>query len=120
MLTLGSIVIRVDDVGRQTAFWKAALGYTETLVRVDDFVVLAPPGGVGPSIALDKWRAPRVTPPRLHLDLFADDQAAEIARLVELGATEVEWDGYPENADYVVLADPEGNRFCVIDAAGET
>ena len=57
-------------------------------------------------------------PPRLHLDLYADDQAAEVQRLLALGAEEVHWDKRPPNADYVILADPEGNRFCVVDARG--
>ncbi len=55
-------------------------------------------------------------PPRIHLDLYAEDQAAEVERLLALGATEVHWDKRPPDADYVILADPEGNRFCVIDA----
>jgi hypothetical protein len=54
-------------------------------------------------------------PPRIHLDLYADDQSAEVARLIGLGASEVYWDKRPAHADYVILADPEGNRFCVID-----
>jgi hypothetical protein len=53
--------------------------------------------------------------PRVHLDLYADDQGAEVERLVSLGAQRVEWDLYPEDPDFVVLADPDGNRFCVID-----
>lgn len=56
--------------------------------------------------------------PRVHLDLYAADaaeQAAEVTRLLALGAERVNWDDYPEDADFVVLADPEGNRFCVID-----
>jgi len=40
---------------------------------------------------------------------------AEVERLRALGATEVHWDKRPPDADYVILADPEGNRFCVID-----
>ena len=56
-------------------------------------------------------------PPRIHLDLYAEDQAAEVERLIGLGATEVHWDKRPPDADYVILADPEGNRFCVIDAS---
>jgi hypothetical protein len=54
----------------------------------------------------------------VHLDLYAGDaadQAAEVARLVALGAERVDWDLYPEDPDFVVLADPDGNRFCVID-----
>lgn len=56
--------------------------------------------------------------PRVHLDLYAGDaaeQAAEVARLVSLGAERVDWDLYPDDPDFVVLADTEGNRFCVID-----
>ena len=46
----------------------------------------------------------------------AEDQVAEVKRLLTLGATEVHWDRKPADADYVIMADPEGNRFCVIDA----
>ena len=55
-------------------------------------------------------------PPRIHLDLYADNQASEVERLLAQGATEVHWAKRPTDADYVILADPEGNRFCVIDA----
>jgi hypothetical protein len=58
--------------------------------------------------------------PRVHLDLYAGDaadQAAEVERLVELGATRVDWPLYPPEPDFVVLADTEGNRFCVIDTS---
>jgi hypothetical protein len=55
-------------------------------------------------------------PPRIHLDLYTDDQPGEVRRLLALGATEVHWDRRPPDADYVILADPEGNRFCVVDA----
>ena len=67
-------------------------------------------------MSLDKWPARVQVPPKIHLDLYAEDQAAEVARLIALGATEVHWDKRPPDADYVILADPEGNRFCVIDA----
>lgn len=56
-------------------------------------------------------------PPRIHLDLYADDQAQEVRRLAGLGAREVHWDKRPADADYVIMEDPEGNRFCVIDAS---
>ena len=62
-------------------------------------------------------RAPLQIPPRLHLDLYTDDQAAEVERLIALGATEIHWDKRPADADFVILADPEGNRFCVVDTA---
>lgn len=50
---------------------------------------------------------------RHHLDLYASDQAAEVERLLGLGAQRVEW-RYEPGADYVVLADPDGNGFCVV------
>jgi catechol 2,3-dioxygenase-like lactoylglutathione lyase family enzyme len=117
MLRVGSIVIRVDDLPRQTAFWVAALDY---IPREDpnegDFVLMRPRDGVGPNLSLDRVRSTVHIPPRIHLDLYAEDQAAEVQRLISLGATEVHWDKRPPDADYVILADPEGNRFCVVDA----
>lgn len=115
MLTVGSIVIRVDDLVRQQAFWSQALDYVSRRAS-DDFVILRPREGAGPNISLDAVRSSRVLPPRIHLDLYADDQAAEVARLIDLGAREVEWSGRPADADYVILEDPEGNRFCVVSA----
>lgn len=56
--------------------------------------------------------------PRLHLDLFvdtADEQRSAVERLVALGAQQVDWDSYPPDPDFVVLAGPEGNLFCVVD-----
>lgn len=117
-LKVGSIVIRVDDIEREAAFWAAALGYARRADTSTDFALLYPPDRTGPNVSLDAYRAAERVPPRIHLDLYADDQAAEVARLVALGATEVHWSKRPPDADYVILADPEGNRFCVVDAAG--
>ena len=54
----------------------------------------------------------------MHLDLYARDaseQASEVERLVALGAERVDWNLYPDDPDFVVLSDPEGNRFCIVD-----
>ena len=119
MLQIGSIVLRVDDLQRQVAFWMAALDYVPREGPTDDdFVLLRPKDGVGPNLSLDQVRSELHVPPRIHLDLYAEDQAAEVERLIALGATEVHWDKRPADADYVILADPEGNRFCVVDASG--
>ncbi len=115
MLRVGSIVIRVDDLARQVAFWSAALDYVPREEDADDFALLRPRDGVGPNVSLDRVRSTAQVPPRIHLDLYTADQAAEVQRLLGLGATEVHWDKRPADADYVILADPEGNRFCVID-----
>ncbi|HET9435388.1 MAG TPA: VOC family protein [Candidatus Limnocylindrales bacterium] len=116
MLRVGSIVIRVDDLDRQKAFWTAALDYVPRESDDDTFALLRPRNGVGPNVSLDRVTAAVQVPPKIHLDLYAEDQAAEVERLKRLGATEVRWDKRPADADYVILADPEGNRFCVIDA----
>ena len=116
MLRVGSIVLRVDDLELQARFWEAALGYVRRPTDSDDFVLLRPRDGVGPNVSLDRVRSALQIPPRIHLDLYAADQASEVERLKALGATEVHWDRRPPDADYVILADPEGNRFCVVDA----
>lgn len=118
-IRVGSIVIRVDDLERQKAFWMAALDYLPREGDDDTFALLRPRDGNGPNVSLDKWPAPLQVPPKIHLDLYAQDQAAEVQRLIGLGATEVDWPRKPADADFVILADPEGNRFCVIDVHWE-
>jgi len=117
MLVVGSIVIRVHDLPRQIEFWSKALGYAPREGDDDTFALLRPRNGQGPNVSLDTMRSEVQVPPRIHLDLYADDQRAEVDRLKSLGASEVEWSRKPADADYVIMADPEGNRFCVIDAA---
>jgi catechol 2,3-dioxygenase-like lactoylglutathione lyase family enzyme len=120
VVTVGVVVLGVDDVERAAAFWTGAL---DCDVRRDGFggwaTVLVPrEGGAGTSLALQRSATPPQDHPRLHLDLHVGDaveQAAEVDRLVALGARRVDWDGYPDDPDFVVLADPEGNRFCVVD-----
>ncbi|MFF2078144.1 VOC family protein [Kitasatospora sp. NPDC058162] len=120
MLTIGSLVLGVADMPRAVAFWSAALDYVprDGLVE-DDWTVLVPAdGGTGVQLALGYSETPVQDHPRVHLDLYADGaaaQAAEVDRLLALGAASVDWDLYPDDPDFVVLADPEGNRFCVVD-----
>jgi predicted enzyme related to lactoylglutathione lyase len=115
MIRVGSIVLRVDDLERQVDFWEAALDYVRRESDSDDFVLLRPRDGNGPNISLDLARSTLQLPPRIHLDMYTADQAGEVERLIALGATEIHWDKRPPDADYVILADPEGNRFCVVD-----
>ena len=115
MIRVGSIVLRVDDLKRQSEFWSAALDYAPRDDPSEDFKLLRPRTGVGPNLSLDLAHSTVQVPPRIHLDLYTEDQAGEVERLIALGATEVHWDKRPPDADYVILADPEGNRFCVVD-----
>lgn len=118
MIVVGSIVIRVGNLERQRAFRTAALDYVIREPQDDDFAMLQARDGRGPNVSLDVMPSDRTLPPRIHLDLYAEDQPAEIARISGLSASEVHWDGRPTDADYVIMEDPEGNRFCVIDATG--
>jgi len=122
MLSIGTVVVGVGDLHRSVAFWTQALGYVprDEIKEDDDFAVLLPAAGPGAHLALGVSATPVQEHPRLHLDLYAGDaadQAAEVERLVALGATQVDWDLYPPDPDFVVLADTEGNRFCVIDTS---
>ena len=108
MLRIGSIILKVSDTDRAQSFWMNALGY-EPVRPGSDF--LRPGTGDGPLLHVDANDC-------THLDLFVEgdqaNQEAEVERLIALGATRVDW-VYPENADFVVLADPDGNLFCVIE-----
>ena len=111
MVTIGSIVINASDVSRAADFWAEALGYVPRPGADESWALLAPADGNGPNLAFDRSD-------RTHLDLYAanaDEQQAEIERLIGLGAKRVEDWPYPEGADFVVLADPAGNLFCVVD-----
>lgn len=123
MLTVGVVVLGVTDVRRAAEFWCEALGYE---LREDGFggwgTVLTPPDGTGTKIALQRSQTSPQGHPRLHLDLHVADaaeQAAESARLTALGAERVDWDCYPDDPDFIVLADPDGNRFCIVDLSHE-
>lgn len=121
MLRLGTIVLGADDVDRAAAFWASVFGYEAVAFpdSDDDFTILVPPDRVGTRIALHRSVTPAQELPRVHIDLVVDstvDQLSEIDRLVALGATRVPWN-YPSDPDFVVLADTEGNRFCIVDAS---
>jgi catechol 2,3-dioxygenase-like lactoylglutathione lyase family enzyme len=118
VISIGSIVIRVDDLQRQLDFWTAALDYVPRRPPEEDFVVLEPRNGGGPNVSLDRVPSTVQVPPRIHLDLYSEQQDRDVDRLLRLGASRVEWSKRPADADYVILADPEGNRFCVVDTAG--
>ena len=73
--------------------------------------VLIPEDGDGIQLSLSLVSSPKAR--RHHIDLFTDDQEAEVNRLLALGAVRKEW-RYPPDADYVVLQDLDGNPFCVV------
>jgi catechol 2,3-dioxygenase-like lactoylglutathione lyase family enzyme len=119
MLTIGSTVVGVGDIPRAVAFWTEALGYVPREPGDETFVVLVPRDGAGvPRLSLMLAESAPEPEPRVHLDLYAEGgregRAREVERLVALGARHAAWDRYPPDPDFVVLEDPDGNRFCVI------
>jgi catechol 2,3-dioxygenase-like lactoylglutathione lyase family enzyme len=112
------VVINVQDMERAVAFWSAALGYRQREDRWDPkFMMLIDPNNRRLPVSLQITAAPPQEPVRVHLDLYTDEQQLHVERLVALGATGVDDWPYPEDADFVVLRDPDGNEFCVIDHA---
>jgi hypothetical protein len=100
-------------------FWEAALGWRRTYDDGNEIVLESPAGspqdGVAPDILFLKVPEAKSVKNRLHLDLRPADQAAEVARLEVLGARRVDVGQGPEST-WVVLADPDGNEFCVLRA----
>ena len=112
------VCIDTQDPARIAAFWEAALGWRRTHEDPDE-VVLEPPAGrpedgVSPDLLFLRVPEAKSVKNRLHLDLRPVDQALEVARLEALGARRVDI-GQGEQT-WVVLADPDGNEFCVLRA----
>jgi catechol 2,3-dioxygenase-like lactoylglutathione lyase family enzyme len=120
-LYIGSAVLKVADLPRAAAFWGAALGYVvrgrnDTSVKPGtDFVVLTDPRRRWSNLSLQLSHEPKQGRNRIHLDLYTQEQRAEVARLEVLGATRLPWD-YDEGDDFVVLANLDGNEFCVVQS----
>lgn len=108
------IVIDAHDLPRLAEFWSAVLGWPILSERERE-IVIGP--SVDGSIGICLMPSPdaKVTKNRVHLDLTteAEDREAEIERCLALGATRVDV-GQTGDVSWVVLADPEGNEFCVV------
>ena len=114
-IRLGSTVINCADIQLMTSFWCQALDLApSSAAEDDDFRVLRGENG---SISLQLSATTVSARDQMHLDLYSDDQTAEVKRLVGLGARIVRHHRHPED-DYVVMTDPEGNEFCVCAKPG--
>jgi catechol 2,3-dioxygenase-like lactoylglutathione lyase family enzyme len=115
-LHLATVVVNVQDMERAVAFWSRALGYERREQTWDPgFMMLVDPEKRRPPLSLQITEQRPQQPVRVHLDLYTSEQARHVERLVDLGATRAEDWPYPDDADFVVLRDPDGNEFCVID-----
>jgi len=100
------------DPARLASFWAAATGLRESWRHENDFLIL----GETPGLCLGFQRVPeaKTVKNRVHLDWSSDgDAVAEIERLLELGATVVDRQKMPQGFGWTVLANPDGNEFCV-------
>ena len=115
-MTLSLEMITVDCVDPDTLaqWWAQAVGGTVSALMPGEFMV----GEKSSWLKLGFQRVDDPTPGknRVHLDFTAADQEAEVARLARLGAREIERHSFGDEFSWVVLADPEGNEFCILAA----
>jgi hypothetical protein len=114
---VGSVVIDCNDFPLMLAFWQEALRYTPREPAEVGWVVLHDPLGKHVNVSLQLVPEPRIGKNRLHFDLYTDNQAGEVERLIALGATRHGRQAMV-GEDFVTLEDPEGNIFDVIDKPG--
>lgn len=110
-LTVEMITIDCADPDALSRWWSEALGGDVTALEPGEFVMLVRPEG--PRLGFQKVPDPTPGKNRMHLDFAAADAEAEVARLVSLGARETERHSFGDDFSWVVLADPEGNAFCI-------
>lgn len=116
-LRIQCLCVDTRDPDRIATFWESALGWRRTHAEPDE-VVLEPPAGspedgVSPDLLFLRVPEDKSVKNRLHLDLRPVDQSREMDRLIGLGATRVSV-GQADDVSWVVMADPDGNEFCVL------
>ena len=121
-MRIGSVVIDCSDFDKMAAFWREALQYVPKRPADHGWVILADPTGTSPNVSLNLKDRPMMHSKdsgwrlsdkiRLHVDFYSRDQQADVERLLKLGASIVK--PAEEGHDYAILADPEGNHFCVV------
>jgi predicted enzyme related to lactoylglutathione lyase len=117
-IKVGSVVFNCIDFVKMRDFWAQALGYAarpgaDPGPEPHRFSVLRDPSGKGANVSIDEGEPERG---QLHLDLYSQDPEEDVTRLLQLGATL--YRKREPGEDFTVLADPEGNLFCVVDARG--
>jgi hypothetical protein len=107
-----NLVVDALDPARLARWWAEALGYQITFERPEEVEIRRSAGEL-PGLVFVPVTQPKETKNRLHIDLRPTDQEAEVERLVNMGARHVDV-GQGSADTWVVLADPEGNEFCVL------
>ena len=105
------VVVDSEDPARLARWWAEALGYQIVSEKPDEVEIRRSPDEL-PGVLFTPVPEAKTGKNRLHFDLRPDDQEAEVERLVDMGARPV--DIGQHDVSWVVLADPEGNEFCVL------
>jgi predicted enzyme related to lactoylglutathione lyase len=115
-LRLATIVVNALDMDRAADFWSRALGYDrpDHIGPTDQFAHLTDPAGTAPTVLIQRAEQIPSDPAPVHIDLYTSKRDEHIDRILALGATRVDDWSYPEEHSFIVLRDPEGNEFCVI------
>ncbi|WFE30548.1 VOC family protein [Solwaraspora sp. WMMD791] len=110
-----NLVVDADDPPRLARWWAQALGYQIVHEAADEVEIRQSPDQL-PGVVFVPVPERKQLKNRLHIDLRAADQAAEVERLVDMGARRVDID--QGDVSWIVLTDPEGNEFCVLSGRG--
>lgn len=112
-MRVGAVVVHCHHFDRMVDFWCKALNYVPREPPSDGWVVLTDPTRQGPNLSLQARDHAASKRSWWHLDLYTPDRESEVVRLVGLGARRYPWRSNGP-ADFVVLEDPDGNLFCVV------
>jgi hypothetical protein len=112
-LTWEELIVDCEDFTAQGHWWADALGW-QIIDESDDGIEIRNPNGSGPTLLFLDVPEKKTVKNRLHLDFVPDDQNVEVERLLAMGASRADVGQGDES--WVVLADPEGNEFCVLAA----
>jgi hypothetical protein len=113
-VTFTELVVDCHDPAKVAAFWQAVLGYEVVATSGEEIEIGGGPG-TGPTLLFARVPDDKVVKNRLHMDVSPSPgsvQAEEVERVLALGATPV--DIGQGDVSWVVLADPEGNEFCIL------
>ena len=117
-LRIGSVVIDCINFDEMLTFWQQALHYVPREPAKDGWVVLRDPDGRNVNVSLNQVSVSEKLMGRnwLHFDLYTNEQQGEVERLLKLGAIRHPQTYEPDD-DFIVLEDPDGNLFCVVDTS---
>ena len=113
-MRIGSVVIDCTDFDAMLAFWQEALHYVTREPAKSGWAILRDPTGGSVNVSLNQDPERAQGRNWLHFDLYTGDQKGEVERLLRLGAKRHP-QVYEGDEDFVVLEDPDGNLFCVVD-----